>query len=173
MSSYVVGALIGGGTTVLGFALSAVREGRIRKEASREASRAELKLAMREYLASLDQIVRERVFYPADVDHMPVWVRWTERLPLERVLRGSVIEYAAIIILRMIQRAAYGPRLDEVTDRLTAASTHLRLIGTPRVYEGMEEASELLATYADDAEWKAKWGALRASLRQRFRIELE
>lgn len=65
MSSYVIGSLIGAAAVLFGSMLTGVSEGRTRQAESDAGRTAELKLAMREYLAALDAITIEISDHPA------------------------------------------------------------------------------------------------------------
>jgi hypothetical protein len=172
VSSYIEGTLIGAlivaVTTVLVFMLTGRREKRIRAEERALADKGELQQAMREYLAAVDAAVleAEREFPPPRMSRADRWI--------ERTLDGTSMEFLALIIVRLLQRAMYGRRPGEVTDRLAAASAHLRLIAPPAVEAYMVEAEALTKEHKpSDDKWQEEWKAFRARMRQGFRQALD
>jgi hypothetical protein len=172
VSSYLEGTLIGAlivaVTTVLVFVLTGVRERRIRSDERAAAERGELQRAMREYLAATDAAVleAEREFPRPNQTRIDRW--------LDRSLKGTSAEFVALIFVRLLQRAMYGRRTSEVTDRLAAASAHLRLVAPPEVEAYMVEAETVSKKHSPgDEKWMEEWRALRTRMRQGFREALD
>lgn len=138
------GSLIGAGAVLLRSLLEGVRDGRARKAECRAAQTAELKHAMREYLTALDAV---------------------ERVGLDPT---------GHFIARLVRRVVYGQRIEHLSDRLAAASAHMRLVAPAAVDDLMREAEELGDRYSSgDKQWRAEWIALPARLRTSFRQELD
>ena len=79
-----------------------------------------------------------------------------------------------LIFVRLLQRAIYGRRAGEVTDRLVAASAHLRLIAPPAVEAYMVEAEVVTRSHRPgDKKWQEEWKAFRGRMRQGFREALD
>jgi hypothetical protein len=168
MSSYIVGAIIGAGAVLAGVLITIIRDGRIRKEDRLAANRRELQQAMQEYMAALDAAILEADDFPAPLRQTAV-DQW-----FAKEVRGTLIESFLHLIYRLLKRAVYGHRLDDLSDRLVAASAHLRLVAPPAVEEYMREAEALGKEHrASDEDWKEKWKALRAKMRQGFREALD
>jgi hypothetical protein len=163
-----IGALIVAATTVLVFVLTGRRERRIRAEERAATDRGELQRAMREYLAATDAVVleAEREFPRPRLTRADRW--------LEKSLKGTSLEFLALIVVRLLQRAMYGRRPGEVTDRLAAASAHLRLVAPPEVEAYMVEAEGVTKRHRPgDEEWMEEWRALRERMRHGFREALD
>src|SRR5579884_3035478 len=112
MSSYVVGSLIGGGFVLAGVLLTAIRDDRAR-EAERQARQVEkLEAAMREYLSALAAIAAETSDNPEQPKKSRI-DRW-----LDRLAEKTSFDIVAHILMRLLRRAAYGRRPDELSDRL-------------------------------------------------------
>ena len=168
MSGYVIGALIATATTVLGFALNGWRERGVRRELRRSERQGELQRAMRAFHSALDDLTLEDETYPV----RPRLTR-ADRWMQER-LRGTSVEFLVTIIARLLERAMYGRRRYELTDRLTQASAHLRLVAPPEVEAYMVEGEALGRRYAPgDEAWKAEWREFRSRMRQGFRAALD
>lgn len=172
MSGYVVGTLLGALmvalTTVLIFALTGRREERNRARERNAAQKAELQRAMREYLAALDaaviecerQLPRPR---PSRVD------RW-----VERTLEGTTVDLVAVALARLLERALFGRRSGDVTDRIVTASAHLRLVAPDSVEALMAEAQAVTRKQRPGNEnWQNEWTSFRLKLRQGFREALD
>lgn len=81
MSGYVIGSLIGAGAVMLGALLTAQRQKRTREAEREAAQRAELKNALREYLAALDALTNELADHP----RQPKPTRLDRRSTVQRV----------------------------------------------------------------------------------------
>jgi hypothetical protein len=155
VSDYIVGTLIGAGIV----AATEEREG---------AYKAELQRAMREYLAAADAAVleAEKEMPRPRLTRADRWV--------EKTLDGTPVEFLALIFVRLLQRAMYGRRPGEVTDRLVAASAHLRLVAPPAVEAYMAEAEAVTRNHKPgDEKWQEEWKAFRQKMREGFREELD
>jgi hypothetical protein len=168
MSGYIVGTLIGAGTTILGFAINAVREGRARKEERATSRQSELQQAMRAYLAAIDDLILEGQNHPVP----------PRRTRLDRVfeerMRGTTFEFIGHILVRLLERAIYGRRKGELLDRLSAASAHLRLIAPQEVEAYMIEGEAICPRHRPgDEKWQEEWKDFRSRMRQGFREKLD
>jgi len=167
MSSYLIGSLVGGGFVLAGSLLTMVRESRVRKAEHRAARRAELKSAMREYLAALDAVAIEIADSPATprptrVDAFLDWL--ADRTGFSVIL---------FILIRLLRRATHGGRHDELSDRLVAASAHLRLIAPVGILDLMREIEDTAERYEPaSGRWSGEWKVLRIRVRAAFRAEL-
>jgi hypothetical protein len=165
---YVIGPLIGVGATVVGVSLTGKRDDRIRKEERKASRQAELKQAMRGYLAAIDALTAE---LPGDlVKPSPTRVdRW-----ILRVGKATGFDFLATVIGRLLQRAMFGNRPHQLLDRLADASAALRLIAPPAVEAYMIEAETLGQGYAPQNEhWMTEWRELRRRMRTGFREVLD
>jgi len=141
MSSYVAGAIIGGVAVLLatGFAtgFAEFRAARIRKADHDVVFRAELKTAMREFLAALDAVILE-----ASGEIKPPKLNRLERR-LVAATEHLGLDFIGEVLARILHRVMYGQRHDQVIDRLIAASAHLRLIAPPAIDDLMHEMDGL------------------------------
>jgi hypothetical protein len=168
MSSYVAGALIAAASAALGYGASVLRDRAVRREAARAANRAELYRAMREYGAALDAAILEAADLPIN-PRMNALDRW-----FERQVRATVVEFVGHIVVRLLKRAVYGHRHEDISDRLVAAANRLRLVAPPQVEECMLEADKLVKEHrSGDDEWTERWGEYRSRLRQVCRDALD
>jgi hypothetical protein len=170
VSAYVTGAAISATSAALGYGANALRERGARKEAAKAARSAELRQAMREYLAALDASILEAEDFPVPprVTKIDRWV--------EKEVRGTVVEFFGHIVVRLLKRVVYGRRHNDLSDRLVAASAHLRLVSTPRIEELLLEVDTLVKEKEQDGgdeQWKQKWREFRSRMRECFREELE
>ncbi|MEA2188498.1 MAG: hypothetical protein QOK16_3509 [Solirubrobacteraceae bacterium] len=167
MSGYVIGSLIGAGAVLLGSLLTGHREQRVRV-AEREASRrAELKTAMREYLAALDAVTNEL----RDQLAQPTPTRVDRSL--DRAMQRAGLQVVVFMIGRLLNRAVYGRRHEVLADELMVAAAHLRLVAPPAVADLMREVEEVALEYSSgDEQWQATWMLLRARVRAEFRSQL-
>jgi hypothetical protein len=169
MSGYVIGALIATATTVLGFGLNAWREKGARRELRRSERQGELQRAMRAFLSALDDLTLEDETSAVVRPRLTRADRWAQ----ER-LRGTSIDFLVTILARLLERAMYGRRRHELSDRLTQASAHLRLVAPPDVETYMIEGEALGRRHrAGDDEWRREWREFRSRMRQGFREALD
>ncbi|HXB64106.1 MAG TPA: hypothetical protein VNV42_04425 [Solirubrobacteraceae bacterium] len=167
--SYIVGAGIGAGAVLLGVVLTGRRDNRVRTEERRVAERAELRQALRSYLAAIDALT---AMMPEDPPPKPPLTPLDQRLL--KIARGTGLELLAFIINRILQRAMYGNRPHQLLDRLADASAHLRLIAPPTVAQFMIEGEHLANKYAPhDEQWLADWREFRKHMRSGFREALD
>jgi hypothetical protein len=123
---------------------------------------------MRSYLSALDDLTLEDEAYPVR-PRLTRADRWVQ----ER-LAGTSVEFLVTIIARLLERAMYGRRRHELTDRLTQAAAHLRLVAPPGVEAYMIEGEALGRRYAPgDEDWKKEWREFRSRMRQGFREALD
>lgn len=166
---YIIGGVIGVGASALGYGLSSRRDDRIRAEERKAARHAELKQAMRGYLAAVDALTAEM---PEDVPPKPPPSRFDSWLL--KFANASSLDFVAFIIGRLLQRAMYGNRPNQLLDRLADASAHLRLIATPEVDNFMVEGEALSRAYKPrDVEWLNTWKEYRGRMRTGFREILD
>jgi len=168
MSGYVIGSLIGAGAVLLGALLTAQRQKRTREAEREAAQRAELKNALREYLAALDALTNELADHP----RQPKPTRLDRAL--DRAASRAGLPVIGFLILRLVHRAVYGQRHHVLSDRIVNAASLLRLIAPPGVEAYMQEAEEVAARWAPgDEAWREEWSVLRARVRAGFRRELD
>ena len=141
MSAYVTGAAISASSAAIGYGANALRERGARKETTRAARSTELHQVLREYMAALDASVMEVEDFP-----MPPKVTALDRW-VESRLRGTLLDLARHLIVRLLKRLVYGRRHDDLSDRLVAASARLRLVAPPQVDALMEEVETLARKY--------------------------
>lgn len=167
MSSYVVGYLIGGGFVLAGALLAALRDDHARN-AERQARQAErLEAAMREYLAALYAIAAETSDTPEQPKQSSI-DRW-----LDSVARKTSFDIVLHIVIRLLRRAAYGRRHDELGDRMIAAATQLRLVAPGSVLAIMREIEQVTEQVGQSGPgWNREWRAMRDRVRTSFRNEL-
>jgi len=167
MSSYVVGSLIGGGFVLAGALVTALRDDRAR-HTERQARQAEkLAAAMREYLAALDAIAAETSDTPEQPKKSRV-DRW-----LDRVARETSFDIVVHILIRVLRRAAYGRRNDELLDRLAVSASEVRLIAPEAVVAIMREIERVSEQAGQSGPgWNREWRAMRERVRTGFRKEL-
>lgn len=167
MSGYVVGSLIGGGFVLAGVLVTAIRDDRARKSERQAERTAKLENAMREYLAALDAIALEGM----DTPPAPAPSRTDKAL--DWLAKQTSLDTVAHILVRVLRRAAYGRRRDDLVDRMTLAATQLRLIAPGSVLAIMREIDEATKDGdPSDAEWYGRWKEMRGPVRDRFREEL-
>jgi hypothetical protein len=166
---YIIAAVIGAGATGGGVVLSNNRDDRIRSEQRDEARQADLKQAMRGYLAAVDALTAEM---PGDIPAKPPPTRLDEWLL--KAGKATSLDFLAFIITRLLQRAMYGKRPHQLLDRLADASAHLRLIAPPAVEAFMIEGEALAREYAPhDQHWLETWMEFRERMRAGFREALD
>ncbi len=166
---YIIGPLIGAGATVLGVTLSGRRDDRIRREERESSHRARLEQAMWRYLASIDAVTAEAT------GEIPPKVSASRLDPwLMKFAKVTSLDFLGFIISRLLTRAIYGNRHNQLTDRLADASSHLRLIAPPAVETFMVEGEVLSKRYkAHDEMWLEDWLDFRRRMRQGFREVLD
>lgn len=139
-----------------------------RRTDARGAKRAELKTAMREYLAALDALTSELLDQPA-----PVAPTRVDRA-VGRVMTKAGADVPTFLLNRMVHRLAFGQRQAQVIDRIAAASAYLRLVAPPSVVELMQEVDAVGRTYrAGDPRWTSSWLKTRDQIRSAFREHLD
>jgi hypothetical protein len=122
-----------------------------RQEDGREARARELMGAMREYLTVHDLLIEE--------------MRQVPTHPKTRI--GEKLDQTIFGIAR-------GTRIQSLIDRLSAASSHLRLIAPAKVDELMQNVMTHAEDYSPgDDDCYAKWKTLRAELRDGFKAALD
>jgi hypothetical protein len=171
MSGTVVGAIIGAGAALLATGLTGAfaefRAARVRKTDYDVTYRAELKVAMREFLAALDAVILE-----ASNEMKSAKLTWLDRKLLVAT-KPLGLDFIGEVLARILHRIMYGQRHEQVIDRLIAASAHLRLIAPPAIDELMKEMDGLGKRYKqEDEEWQTEWIALRTRMRAAFREEV-
>jgi hypothetical protein len=167
MSSYVEGAFIGGGFVLAGVLVTTVRDAITRKAEHRAVFAARLEGAMREYLAVLDALASEVSDMPA-VPKQTALDRW-----LDRVAERTSFDIITHIVLRVLRRAVYGKRPDELVDRMALASTQLRLIAPDSVLAIMREIDAATERAGPGGVgWHREWKSMRDHVRGAFRKEL-
>lgn len=168
MSSYIAGAVIGAGAVLAGVLITIGRDSRIRKEERNATKRRELQQAMQEYLAALDALMLEADDFPVPIRQTRV-DRW-----VAKEVRGTTLEFLLHLIYRLLKRVVYGHRHDDLSDRLVAASAHLRLVAPPAVEQYMVEGESLGKEHRDgDEQWKERWKEFRSRMRTGFREALD
>jgi hypothetical protein len=167
MSAYVTGAAISATSAALGYGANALRERGARKEVTRAARSTELHRALREYMAALDASMMEVEDFPMPLK-MTALDHW-----IERKLQGTLIDLARHFIVRLLTRLVYG-RHDDLSNRLVAAATRLRLVAPPQVEALMEEVEALAREYrAGDPQLVTNWKPLRGRIRLEFKGALD
>jgi hypothetical protein len=167
MSPYVIGGLIGAAGTLLVWGLSALRDHFIEKQRRREYDRTVLKGALVEYLAALDALTLELM------DQPPPPVPTVIDRSFDRLVDKLGLAWTLTVIVRILRRVAYGNRPYELTDRLAAASAHLRLVAPPAVLDLMQQLDVLFRKFEHrDETWRAEWESTREQLRSGFRDAL-
>jgi hypothetical protein len=165
----VIGAGIGAGATVLGLTLSGRRDDRIRREERQSSRRAELEQAMWRYLAAIDALTAEASDEPppqAQPMRIDPW--------LIRFAKATSLDFVGFILGRLLQRAIYGNRHNQLIDRLADASAHLRLIAPPAVEAFMVEGESLRKRHRTrDERWLEEWMDFRGRMRTGFREILD
>lgn len=166
---YIIGPVIGAGATVLGVTLTSRRDDRIRREERESSRRAQLEQAMWRYLAAIDALTVEAK------DELPPQAQPLRIDPwLMKFAKLTSLDFIGFILSRLLQRAIYGNRHNQLTDRLADASAHLRLIAPPAVEVFMVEGEELSKRHkAHDDEWLADWMDFRRRMRTGFRDALD
>lgn len=165
---YLVSAVIGAGAVIVGVVLTGMRETRLRTEDRDASRRAELKQAMREYLAALDAVMLEAEDFP-----LPPRLNRVDEWFAESV-KGTIVEMLGHFIVRLLRRLIYGHRHDDLSDRLVAAAAHLRLVAPPAVEQFMSEVEVIAqARQTGDKNAKERWKEFRARMRQGFREALD
>jgi hypothetical protein len=168
MSGYIGGAIISAASAILGYTANMLQQRHNRKTERDIAYQTELQRAMREYLAALDALTLEASDHP--VKPRPTRIE----LWLERVIKGTVFEFVGHILVRLVQRAVYGRRLNDLSDRLVAASAHLRLVAPTIVDDYMREAESIGKEHRPgDEQWNERWTKFRLRMRQVFREVLD
>jgi hypothetical protein len=170
MSPYIVGVLIGVLSTVVIWGLTTWREHSAEAKRQREYSRLVLKGAMVDYLAALDSLV-------IDVyDQQPKRPASTAvDRTLDRVIERLGLMWVITVVVGVSRRLAYGQRLGQLMDRMTAATAHLRLVAPPEVLALMREVDDLFSDYEtlERRVWRANWLSVRAKVREGFRSVLD
>lgn len=167
MSSYIVGSLLGGGFVIVGVTITALRDVFVRRGERRATDAARLMGAMREYLAALDVLAWEVSDMPTAPKHSRV-DRWLD-LIAERTSFDVIIH----IVVRILRRMTYGPRPDQLLDRLAVASSELRLIAPDSVLAIMRTIDGRTGGPASAGrEWAGAWRSIRDETREAFRKEL-
>lgn len=166
---YIIGPVIGVGATVLGVTIAGKRDDRIRGEERESSRRAQLEQAMWRYLAAIDALTVEATGeLPPQAQPMRIdpWVM--------KVAKATSLDFIGYIVSRLLQRAMYGNRHNQLTDRLADASAHLRLIAPPAVEAFMVEGEELSKRHkAHDEQWLDDWLDFRRRMRAGFREILD
>ena len=100
----------------------------------------------------------------------PSWVDpW-----LMKFAKLTSLDFVVFILNRLLQRAIYGNRHNQLIDRLADASAHLRLVAPPAVEAFMVEGEELGKRYkAHDEQWLEDWKEFRLRMRAGFREVLD
>jgi hypothetical protein len=165
---YIIGPVVGAGATALGVTLTSRRDDQIRRE-ERESSRwAQLEQAMWRYLAPIDALtVEAKGELPPQAQPLRIdpW--------LMKFAKLTSLDFIGFILSRLLERAIYGNRHNQLTDRLADAS-HLRLIAPPAVEAFMVEGEELSKHHkAHDDEWLEDWLDFRRRMRAGFRDALD
>jgi hypothetical protein len=166
---YIIGPFIGAGATVVGVTLTSRRDDRIRREERQASRRTQLEQAMWRYLAAIDALTVEAT---GELPPQPQPLRidpW-----LMKFAKLTSLDFVGFIVSRLLARAIYGNRHNQLTDRLADASAHLRLIATPAVEAFMIEGEELSKRHKlRDDEWLEEWLAFRRRMRAGFRDALD
>jgi hypothetical protein len=165
---YIIGPVIGAGATVLGVTLTSRRDDRIRCEGRESSRRAQLEQAMWRYLAAIDALTVEAT------GELPPQAQPLRIDPwLMKFAKLTGLDFIGFILSRLLQRAIYGNRHNQLADRLADASAHLRLIAPPAVEAFMVEGEELSKRHeAHDDEWLEDWMDFRRRMRAGFRDAL-
>jgi hypothetical protein len=165
----VIGAGIGAGATVLGVTLTSRRDDRIRREERESSRRAQLEQAMWRYLAAIDALTAEaKGELPPQAQPLRIdpW--------LMKFAKLTSLDFIGFIISRLLQRAIYGNRHNQLTDRLADASAHLRLMAPPAVEVFMVEGDALAKRFkVHDERWLEDWLDFRRRMRAGFRDALD
>lgn len=166
---YIIGPVIGAGATVLGVTLTSRRDDRIRREERESSRRAQLEQAMWRYLAVIEALTAEAA------GERPPQVQPTRIDPwLLKFAKLTGLDFIAFILRGLLQRAIYGNRHNQLTDRLADASAHLRLIAPPAVEAFMVEGEKLSKRFkVHDDEWLEDWLDFRRRMRAGFRDTLD
>jgi len=166
---YIIGPVIGAGATVLGVTLSSRRDDRLRREERESSRQAQLEQAMWRYLAAIDALTVEAT------GELPPKAEPTRLDPwLMKFAKLTSLDFVGFVISRLLQRAIYGSRHNQLIDRLADASSHLRLIAPPAVETFMAEGEELSKCFkTHDEEWLKDWLAFRRRMRAGFRDVLD
>lgn len=168
MSPYIVGVVIGVGGTLLIWLLTTWREHLAERQRRRDYDRLVLKGALADYLAALDAAALEMMDQP-----VPPVLNVVDRA-IDLLIKKLGLEWVVMVVVRVLRRIAYGRRLGELTDRMTAASAHLRLVAPPEVLVLMQEVDELFSGSASRSDtWKSQWPSVRERLRDGFRQALD
>jgi hypothetical protein len=164
----IIGAGIGVSSTGLAGWWATHRDDRIRREQSDGSRRDELQQAMRAYLAAIDSLSVEMT--KELVPSAPT--AFDQRLLKLAKITG--FDFLASIAGILLQRAMYGNRHNQLLDRLTDASAHLRLVAPPAVEDFMIEGEALTKRYRpNDEAWMDEWKAYRDRMRTGFRAALD
>jgi hypothetical protein len=92
----------------------------------------------------------------------------------DRIIEKLGLGWVVTVFVRVLRRIAYGNRLGHLTDRMTAASAHLRLVAPPEVLSLMQEVDDLFGGPESRGNaWKAEWPSLRKRLQEGFRHTLD
>lgn len=164
----IIGAGIGVGSTTLAGWLASRRDDRIRREERTDARHSELGLAMRNYLAAIAAIAAELPndrppLQPSAIDP------W-----LDKLAKLTGLDFIAYIVGRLLQRAMFGKRPEQLGDRLADAAAHLRLIAPPEVERYMIEGEQLSRKYEPGNErWLEDWKDYMSRMRVGFRATLD
>jgi hypothetical protein len=119
-------------------------------------------------LAALDVLALEIDQQPAP----PIPNRFDKLLL--RLGAAMGLDLMADVVAKLLHRASYGRRVDELTDRLSLASTQLRLIAPEPVLSIMAEVEAATRRSGPDGrDFKREWDAVRDDVRLRMRQELD
>jgi hypothetical protein len=164
----IIGASIGVGSTTFAGWLASRRDDRIRREERTDARHSEVGLAMRNYLAAIAAIAAELPndrppLQPSAIDP------W-----LDKLAKLTGLDFIAYIVGRLLQRAMFGKRPEQLGDRLADAAAHLRLIAPPEVERYMIEGEQLSRKYEPGNErWLEDWKDYTSRMRAGFRAALD
>ncbi|MHB8234999.1 MAG: hypothetical protein ACYDHT_10140, partial [Solirubrobacteraceae bacterium] len=149
--------------------LTSRRDDRIRREERESSRRTQLEQAMSRYLAAIDALTAEETrerpprAQPLRIDP------W-----LIKFAKLTSLDFIGFIVARLLGRAIYGHRRDQLIDRFADASAHLRLIAAPAVEAFMIEGEELSKRHKSrDDEWLEEWLDFRRRMRTGFRNALD
>jgi hypothetical protein len=125
---------------------------------------------MREFLAAVDLVMLEA----SNEIRPPELTRFDRKLIAATKFLGIAkflsLDTVGEVAARALQRLIYGQRPQHLTDRLVAASAHLRLIAPPDIDAILLELDGLMKRYAQgDEAWQAEWTAFRTRMRATFR----
>ncbi len=119
-------------------------------------------------MAALDASILEVEDFPVP-PRVSAMDRW-----FDKQVEGTVFDVVRHIIVRVLKRAVYGRRHDDLSDRLVGAAARLRLVAPPEVEALMREAETLASKHrVGDPHLIKQWKPLRDRMRQEFKDALD